>query len=329
MYSAAASTRSAFIADTLCLHCRQAACKDGLADQRKGNTLVEGSDSRPLSGTLLTCGVKDLVNQRLSVLVLLGQDLAGDLDEIAVELGLVPLREDLVHLVGIHAQKVLHELIGLADELHIAVLDSVVDHLHEVACSAVSYPVTAGTSVLDLGADCLEDRFYQRPCLGRSAGHHGRALQSTLFSAGNTGSDVEKALGLDICTASDCVGEVAVAAVDDYIARLKHGKKLLDEVVHRLACLDEHENLAGSLEVGSQFLDAVASDNVLALCTAVDEVVDLGDCSVVDGNGEALGLHVHYEVLAHDGKSDQSDICFLSHYINSFNNQRLTRAFPL
>ena len=33
------------------------------------------------------------------------EDVAGDLDEVAVELALVPAREDLVHLVGGHAER--------------------------------------------------------------------------------------------------------------------------------------------------------------------------------------------------------------------------------
>ena len=39
-----------------------------------------------------------------AVLVLLAEDVAGDLDQVAVELALVPLGEDVVQLVGSQAQ---------------------------------------------------------------------------------------------------------------------------------------------------------------------------------------------------------------------------------
>jgi hypothetical protein len=42
----------------------------------------------------------------LAVLVLLGEDVARDFDQVAVEVALVPLGEDFVHLVGAHAEAV-------------------------------------------------------------------------------------------------------------------------------------------------------------------------------------------------------------------------------
>ena len=118
----------------------------------------------------------------------------GDLDQVAVELALVPLGEDLVHLVGGHAQAVLHQVVGFADELHVAVLDAVVDHLHVVARAVFADPVAAGRAVVDFGGDGLEDGLDMRPGRGRSAGHDGRAVARAFFAAGDAGADVEQAL---------------------------------------------------------------------------------------------------------------------------------------
>lgn len=90
----------------------------------------------------------------------------------------------LCHLVVIHAQDVLHQVIGLADQLHVAVLDAVVDHFHKVPRAFISdlrtitrrliskpnsdshdtnhkktHPVTAGFSCSDFGCDALKDVF--------------------------------------------------------------------------------------------------------------------------------------------------------------------------
>ena len=97
---------------------------------------------------------------------------------------------------------------------------------------------------------------------------------------------------------------MAVAAVDDDVTRLEDRQELLDEVIDSLTGLDQKQDLSGSLEVVGKFLDAVASDDVLAFGPSVGEVVHLLHGAVVDCDGEALGLHVHDKVLAHDGKSD-------------------------
>ena len=47
----------------------------------------------------------------------------GDLDQEGVELALVPFIEELIILA---AEAVLHDVVGLADKLHVAVLDACV-----------------------------------------------------------------------------------------------------------------------------------------------------------------------------------------------------------
>ena len=117
---------------------------DRLGDQRDGDAEVLRGDDRPFAGAFLAGGVEDLVHQRLAVGVLEGEDVAGDLDEVGVEFALVPFGEDLVHLVGGQAQAVLHQVVGLADELHVAVFDAVVDHLHVMAGAVFAHPIAAG-----------------------------------------------------------------------------------------------------------------------------------------------------------------------------------------
>ena len=77
--------------DALVLQRRKAARKHGLADQRDRLAGVERTDDRPFAGALLAGGVQNLVDQRRAVLVLLGKDVARNLDQVAVELALVPL----------------------------------------------------------------------------------------------------------------------------------------------------------------------------------------------------------------------------------------------
>ena len=88
--------------------CKQISpCKDTLSDQGDGHPVLESRDGRPLPGSLLTGGVSDLLQQELAFLVLVLQDGRRDLDEEGVELALVPLVEDLAHLIISHAKSIL------------------------------------------------------------------------------------------------------------------------------------------------------------------------------------------------------------------------------
>ena len=234
-------------------------------------------------------------------------------------------------LVG-HAQTVLHQLIGFADQLHIAVLDTVVDHLDKVAGAAFAHPVTAGRAVFHLGADGLEDWLHVLPGSGGAAGHHGGTLQSALFAAGNTGADVAQAVALHQGGAAGGVGEVAVAAVDQDVARLQHGDQLFDIIIHRLAGPDHHHDPAGLLQALDKLLQGVGAHDILAGGPAVDKACHgLLGVHVIDGNGKTLVLHVEGQGLAHNGNADQADVGFFHVgfllFIGS-KTQRWTRALP-
>ena len=52
---------------------------------------------------------------------------------------------DLGHLVVLHVQDLLHQVVRLADQLHVPVLNAVVDHLHKVSRSLVAHLTAAET----------------------------------------------------------------------------------------------------------------------------------------------------------------------------------------
>jgi hypothetical protein len=85
---------------------------------------VKGSDSSPLSGTLLAGLVEDLVDDGLAVIVVELQDVGGDFDQEGVEDALVPLQEDVSNLGVGELKAPLEDVIGLRDQLHVAILDT-------------------------------------------------------------------------------------------------------------------------------------------------------------------------------------------------------------
>ena len=216
---------------------RQAARKHALADQCHRLPLVERADHRPLARALLSRRIQNLVHQRRPVVVLLGEDVARDLDQVAIQLALVPLREHLVQLVGRQAEPAMQQIVGLANQLHVAVLDPVVHHLHEVPGPVLAHPVAARRAVLHLGGDRLEDRLHVRPRRRIPARHDGRPSPRALFAARNAGADEQDSLLLQRLGPPRRIREQRVAAVDDDVARFQVRRHGFDHLVHGAARL--------------------------------------------------------------------------------------------
>jgi hypothetical protein len=134
----------------------QATSEDCLTDQGHRHSEVQSVDGGPLAGTLLTSGVHDLLDNGSAIIVVLVHDIASNLDQERVEHALVPLGEDIAHLLVGHAKSTLHDIVGLADQLHVTVLNTVVDHLDVVSSTLVADPLAAGLAVRLCG-DRLED----------------------------------------------------------------------------------------------------------------------------------------------------------------------------
>jgi hypothetical protein len=107
-----------------------------------------------------------VLDQRRAISVLELENVAGDLNEVRVELALVPLGEDVTDLIGGQVKGILQDLVGLADHLHITILDSVVDHLNVVTSASLTDPVTAGLAI-DLGSNSLEDGLDMGPIVNK------------------------------------------------------------------------------------------------------------------------------------------------------------------
>ena len=87
------------------------------------------------------------------------------------------------------------QVVGLGDELHVAVLDAVVHHLHVVAGAARAHVLHARLAVVGLGGDRAEDRRERVPRRRAAAGHDGRTAQRAFFAAGDAGADEVQARG--------------------------------------------------------------------------------------------------------------------------------------
>ena len=300
--------RQAARGDALIGGARQGAGEHGLGDTGRRDAQVECGLHGPATGALLTRGVDDDVDQRLAGLVVdLAEDLRGDLDQVALEFGGVPVTEDVGDLRDRHVQGLAHEVVGLADELHVGVLDAVVHHLDEVA-AAVGPDVGAARLAVDLGGDRLEEGPERLVGLGGSARHDRRAVERALFAAGDARADEVESAGRHRGLAPDGVGVEGVAAVDDDVARLHRVGEFLDDRVGRVARLHHDEDPARTLECGHELGHRLGADEVAVAAVVFEQRVGLGDAAVVQRDRIPVTGEVACDVRTHDGQAGDTDL---------------------
>ena len=195
----------------------------------------------------------------------------------------------------------------LGDELHVAVLDPVVDHLDIVAGAFIAHPIAAGLAVA-LCRDALEDVLDEGPGLLVTTRHQTGAVARALLATGHARAHEADALLGERLGPTVRVRIVRVAAVDENVALLQQRQQGLDELVHGRAGLHQEHHPPGFLELAHELLRRVGANDRLALGFVLEEVIDLRDGAVVRTDGVSVIGHVQDEVLAHDGQADEANV---------------------
>ncbi|MNV41938.1 hypothetical protein D3C71_1335920 [compost metagenome] len=263
----------------------------------------------PFAGALLAGCVENDVHHRFAgVLIILREDVTRNFDQVAVKLALVPFRERCMQFFFIQTDNILKKLVGFADQLHIAVLDAVVDHLHIVARSVRSDICTAGFSV-NLGRNSSQNWLNQLIGAFLSARHDGRSLQSAFFAAGYAGADEAEAFLFKLFVASNSIREVGVAAVDDDIPLIQVRNKLLNRRVGCFARLNHDQDFAGSFKRIHELLNGERAEQILAF-RLFQKIMRLLRGTVEYRNGKASALDVESQVFAHNRQANNADLLF-------------------
>jgi hypothetical protein len=192
----------------------------------------------------LSGGIEDVIEQVAAIGVLEGEDLRGDFDQVGIEFTFVPFGEGIGQLWVVEAEPGRKEMVGLGNELHVAVLDAVMDHLNEVARAAFADPVAAGNAIVDLRGDGLENGADVGPRFRRATGHEGRTVPRAFLAAGDAGADEENSFFLQLLVPAHRVRIMGIAAVDDDVALFEQRHETVDELVDRLARLDQEHDAA-------------------------------------------------------------------------------------
>lgn len=125
----------------------------------------------------------------------------------------------------------------LRDQLHIAVLDTVMNHLNIMAGALVANPVAAWFSVT-LRSYGLEDILDIRPGLFVTSRHQTGTVTGSLFSTRYACANKTEAFLFQSFGSSVGVGEMRIAAVDDDIAGFYERQEGVDEIVYGLPSHD-------------------------------------------------------------------------------------------
>mmetsp|Transcript_13321 Transcript_13321/g.32540 ORF Transcript_13321/g.32540 Transcript_13321/m.32540 type:complete len:562 (-) Transcript_13321:464-2149(-) len=243
---------------------RHVAAVQRRGDGGRGHAQVGRLLHGPLAGALGARLVHDLVHQEARALVvLLGQDDGGDLHQEGRQLALVPVGKHGGQLVVGQAAQRPEDVVRLADELHVAVLNAVVHHLDVVARAALAN-VHHARPVVHLRRHLLHDVPDVRVRLGRAARHHGGAPARALLAARHAHAHVQQALLAHLGLAALRVLVPLIATINDDVAGLHVLAQLLNSLVNRGTCLDQDDDTPGLLQRGDEVLHILVPSELAA-----------------------------------------------------------------
>ena len=242
----------------------------------------------PDAGAFLTGFIENHVDQRLAGLGIdLSKDLRCDLDEVALELALVPFCKNFSQLRRVHLQGVLQNGVGFTDQLNIAVLDAVVHHL-DVMTGAIRAHVAATRFAIHLRGDLAKNGRDDVPRLARTAGHERRAFERAFFAAGNAHADKVNSFSFQFLPTSLRVSKKRVSSVDDHVASFEQRGELIDHGVHRRARFHHQHRYPRFFKCGDEFLQSSRRLNVFPFGAASSEF--LGDFGGAIEHGDRKAL---------------------------------------
>ena len=237
----------------------------------------------------------------------MGQDLGGDVDEVGVELGVLPGTEDLSDLGDREPADVAQQVVGLGDELHVGVLDAVVDHLDEVA-GTVGTDVGAARRAVHVGGDGLQHRPQAVVGLGGAAGHDRGAVECPFLASGDPHAhEVQPALTQGDLAAPG-VGVERVAGIDDDVTGLHEGSELLDDRLGGRSGLNHDDGHARRAQRGHKVLQVGCGHEVTFGAVAFDEPLGAGQRAVEDGHRVAMTSQVAGQVRPHHPQPEDTEV---------------------
>ena len=177
-----------------------------------------------------------------------------------------------------------------------------------ISASGAGADVRDARAVVDLRGDLLQDRRQLAVAARLAARHQARAVERPFLAARHAHAGEAQSLRRELALAPLGVVGVAVAGVDDQVARLQVRQEGGDGVIDRLAGLDQQDQLARPHQRGADLGRRACTDHALARAEPGERRLGLVPRTVEDGDREAVAGDVEGQVLAHDGEADDGDL---------------------
>ena len=217
----------------------------------------------------------------------------------------VPPRKHLADGRVVHAQAGFQHAVGFGNQLHQAVLDAVVHHLHEVAGRARADVGHAGLGA-HVRRNGLEHGLHHAVGLLVAAGHHARAEARAFLAAAHAHAEEVEAACRQGLVAALGVGEVRVAAVDDEVAGGEQRRELGHHGIHDGTGGHQQHHRAGRLQATDEAGQVGVARHGFALAF-LGQQGHFGGVFVVARNREMMVGQVQQQVAAHRAKANHAE----------------------
>ena len=222
----------------------------------------------------------------MTFVIFASKDIRSDFDQVAVQFALVPFSEDFSHVFCRKAKQVLHQVITFCNQLHITVLDTIVDHFH-IVTSSIRTDVSHTWSTR----------------------HDRRTFKGTFFTTRDTSTDEVDARVRQLFITTDSIFIESISSVNQDIAFIQVWKKGLDGCVCTRSCLNHEHDTAWFFDRVYEAFDIIAWHKVL-IRMASNNIFCFFFTTVKNGNCIATRFNIKGKVTTHYGHTDNTKVCF-------------------
>src|SRR4029077_8827663 len=206
--------------------------------------------------------------------------------------------------------------VGFTDELHVAVLDAVVNHF-DVVTGAIRSHVAATRFAIDLFSDSAKDWRDYFPGFARTNGHQRRTFERAFLSTGNTASDEMNPATFEIFAAPLRIGEQRITAVDNDVAFFEKWCEFADYLIDRIAGFDHDHGFARFFKRTDKFFKRARRLDIFSFGTTGCEFLSYLCGPIKNGDRKSLGIHIQDEVFAHYSQPDEANIALIRSHFGS------------
>ncbi|GAR63151.1 hypothetical protein NGUA15_04979 [Salmonella enterica] len=204
--------------NTLRFQRRDVTRKDRFGNQRQRFAQIQRALAGPFTGPFVGGFIKNDIHQVITVFIFFSEDVFSDVDQITAQLAVIPLSKSVRQLFIAEVQAAFQQGVSFSDKLHIAIFNTIVDHLDVVTRTIGADIGHARFAIFRHSSNLRQDRRHQFIGIFLTARHDRWPFQRALFTTGNTGTDKVKTFRRQLAIATDCVLEEGVTAINNDIA---------------------------------------------------------------------------------------------------------------